>query len=143
MAIKGNTGGRSLIDEKPLIENDPLEAIFALNLGDFLTEHLISTDLMSKINTSVHDKITRLKNQLKELISIYSLDKTLTILGFDSEDDFVIYNSIAKTITQMLEVNACHIYLNPEYIHGMKKIENHDLILMGSSFENLDKNLLK
>ena len=141
---KGSTGGRSLIDDNPnMIENDPLEAIFALNLGDFLTEHLISTDLMSKINTSVHDKITRLKNQLKELISIYSLDKTLTILGFDSEDDFVIYNSIAKTITQMLEVNACHIYLNPEYIHGMKKVEDHDLVLMGSSLENLDKDLLK
>jgi HD-GYP domain-containing protein (c-di-GMP phosphodiesterase class II) len=141
---KGSTGGRSLIDDNSaLIENDPLEAIFALNLGDFLTEHLISTDLMSKINTSVHDKITRLKNQLKELISIYSLDKTLTILGFNSEDDFIIYNSIAKTITQMLEVNACHIYLNPDYIHGMKKSENQDLVLMGSSLENLGKNLLK
>jgi len=144
MAIEGSTGGRSLINDTPaMIENDPLEAIFALNLGDFLTESLISKDLMSKINTSVHDKMTRLKNQLKELISIYSLDKTLTILGFDSEDDFIIYNSIAKTVTQMLEVSACHIYLNPEYVHGMKKSENHDLVLMGSSLKNLDKKLLK
>jgi HD-GYP domain-containing protein (c-di-GMP phosphodiesterase class II) len=144
MTLEGNIGSKSLIDDEPaMIENDPLEAIFALNLGDFLTEHLISNDLMSKINTSVHDKITRLKNQLKELISIYSLDKTLTILGFDSEDDFVIYNSIAKTITQMLEVSACHVYLNPEYIHGIKKIENADLLLMGSSLDDIDKNLLK
>ena len=32
-----------------LFTNDPLEEIFALNLGDFLTEHLISEDLAQKI----------------------------------------------------------------------------------------------
>lgn len=119
------------------LENDPMEAIFALNLGDFLTEHLISKDLLSKINVSVQDKVIRIKNQLKELVSIYSIDKTLTLLGFNSKDDFVIYNSIAKTIAQMLEVDACHIYLTSEYV---KSTENkNDLTLAGCSLAHADK----
>ena len=147
MSIEGMIGGRSVSENPKLtLESDPLEAIFALNLGDFLTETLISDELLTKINSSVQDKIGRLKNQLKELISIYSLDKTLTLLGFDSEEDYIIYNSIAKTITQMLGISACHIYLNPEYIKNYNNLDNSefDLVLMGSSLNKLgsaNKNL--
>ena len=138
MSIEGMIGGQ-LVSESPkiAIESDPLEAIFALNLGDFLTETLISDELLTKINSSVHDKISGLKNQLKELISIYSLDKTLTLLGFDSEDDYIIYNSIAKTIAQMLGISACHIYLNPEYIKILND-SSLNLVLMGSSLNKLN-----
>ena len=38
-----------------ILENDPLEEIFELNMGDFLTEHLINADLASKIGKH-HDK---------------------------------------------------------------------------------------
>lgn len=117
-----------------LIEEDPLEEIFALNLGDFISEHLISEDLASKIGKNVKDKTVSLKNQLKELISIYSLDNTLCVLGFNSKEDYVIYNSIAKTITQMLDMDACHIYLTKENARGLDKT-NNDLILVGSSIE--------
>ena len=52
-----------------LIEGgDPLEEIFALNLGDFISEHLISEDLAKKISTNSKDKREGLKNQLSELI---------------------------------------------------------------------------
>lgn len=125
---------------KVALENDPLEAIFALNLGDFLTEHLISEELVSKISSSVSDKTIKLKNQLKELISIYSLDKTLTILGLDSDEDFVIYNTIAKTITLMLEVDACHIYLINEYTNSSSKF---DLVLTGSSLNKFTNKEIK
>ena len=33
-----------------LLEDDPLEEIFALNLGDFLTEHLINPEFAQKIS---------------------------------------------------------------------------------------------
>ena len=102
--------------QKITIDNDPIEAIFALNMGDFLTEHLISEDLLKKIDTSVKGKIERLKKQLSELISIYSLDNTLMLLGFNSEDECIIYNSIAKTMAQMLDADSCEIYLTPEFI---------------------------
>lgn len=115
-----------------ILENDPMEAIFALNMGDFLTEHLISDDLLSKIDTSVKGKVDRLKGQLQELISIYSLDNTLTLLGFDTKEESVIYNSIAKTIAQMLDVDSCRIYLTPEFIKTTDN--NAELVSMGTSF---------
>ena len=39
-----------------LMDGDPLEEIFALNLGDFVSEHLISEDLAKKISSSAKDK---------------------------------------------------------------------------------------
>ena len=125
--------GRSM----DLIEGDPLEEIFALNLGDFLSEHLISEDLAQKIGKNIKDKSVGLKNQLNELISIYSLDNTLCVLGFSAKEDYIIYNSIAKTIVQMLDMDACHIYLTKENAKGLDKTKN-DLILVGSSIEFKD-----
>lgn len=120
-----------------LIEEDPLEEIFALNLGDFVSEHLISEELAQKIGRNVKDKTESLKNQLKELVSIYSLDNTLCVLGFNSKEDYVIYNSIAKTIGQMLDMDACHIYLSRENAKGLGKSKK-DLMLVGSSVEFKD-----
>lgn len=122
--------GRSM----DLIEGDPLEEIFALNLGDFISEHLISEDLAEKIGKNVKDKAVGLKSQLKELISIYSLDNTLCVLGFSSKEDYIIYNSIAKTIVQMLDMDACHIYLTKENAKGLDKTKN-DLIMVGTSID--------
>ena len=96
-----------------LLEDDPLEEIFALNLGDFFTEHLINPEFVDKISKKAKekDKKQSLKDQLKELISIYSIDNTLSLLGFNNNEDFVIYNSIAKTIKLMLNLVECNIFL--------------------------------
>lgn len=115
-----------------IMENDPLEEFFALNMGDFVSEYLISEDLANKIGKSAKDKTSRLKSQLKELVSIYSLDNTLCVLGFDSKDEYVVYNSIAKTLTQILDVDACHIYLTEEFTKGLT-FDNKFLGLVGSS----------
>jgi len=117
-----------------LVEGDPLEEFFALNMGDFISEYLISDDLASKIGKNQKNKTERLKSQLKELISIYSLDNTLCVLGFNSQDEYVIYNSIAKTLTQILDTDACHIYLTNEFTKGLE-FENKLLGLVGSSVE--------
>ena len=117
-----------------IMENDPLEEIFALNMGDFVSEFLISEDLANKIGKSAKDKTTRLKSQLKELVSIYSLDNTLCVLGFDSKDEYVVYNSIAKTLTQILDVDTCHIYLTEEFTRGLS-FDNKFLGLVGSSVD--------
>jgi len=121
--------------QKITIDNDPIEAIFALNMGDFLTEHLISQDLLKKIDTSVKDKVDRLKKQLSELISIYSLDNTLMLLGFNSEDESIIYNSIAKTVAQMLDADKCEIFLTADFIRSNKA--KNKLIKMGTSEKEL------
>ena len=117
-----------------IMENDPLEEIFALNMGDFVSEFLISEDLANKIGKSAKDKTAKLKSQLKELVSIYSLDNTLCVLGFDSKDEYVVYNSIAKTLTQILDVDACHIYLTEEFTRGLN-FDNKLLGLVGSSID--------
>ena len=51
MAEDKKEEGVSLFSQSAdLIDSDPLEEIFALNLGDFLSEHLISDDLAKKIS---------------------------------------------------------------------------------------------
>ena len=98
-----------------LMEGDPLEEIFALNLGDFISEYLISDELANKIGKDMRSKSEKLISQLKELISIYSLDKTLQVLGFNSKEEYVIYNAIAKTMTHILDTDVCNIYLTKEF----------------------------
>jgi len=127
--------GRSI----DLVEGDPLEEIFALNLGDFISENLISEDLAKKIGNSEKGKTSKLKNQLNELISVYSFNKTLSVIGFNSKDDYVIYNSIAKTMEQILEADACHIYLKKEFACGLDDTDK-DLIFAGSSLD-IDDNI--
>ena len=117
-----------------IMENDPLEEIFALNMGDFVSEFLISEELAGKIGKSNKDKTAKLKSQLKELVSIYSLNNTLCVLGFDSKDEYVVYNSIAKTLTQILDVDACHIYLTEEFTKGLN-LDDKFLGLVGSSID--------
>lgn len=106
-----------------LIDQDPIEELFALNLGDFMAENLISEDLARKIGANVKDKKESLANQLRELISIYSLQNTLCVLSFNSNEEQAIYTSIAHSIVQMLEVTACHIFLD----------KNNELELVGTT----------
>ena len=115
-----------------LTDSDPLEEFFALNLGDFVSEHLISEDLAKKISRNEHDKKERLVNQLSELVSIYSLQNTLCLLNFENRDDYAIYKVIARSIVQMLEVERCNIYLTSEFAKGLAN-PDFDLVLAGSS----------
>ena len=105
--------------EEYLVGADPIEEIFALNMGDFISEHLISEDLAKKISSNVKDKKKRLSDQLRELISIYSLNNTLCVLNFENKEDYAIYTAIAHSIVQMLEVEKCNIYLAKDYARGM------------------------
>jgi HD-GYP domain-containing protein (c-di-GMP phosphodiesterase class II) len=90
--------------------HDPLEAIYALNIGDFVAESFISDELLGKISQRLAGNPNKLKAQLEELIHIYSIDKTLGILGLDTQAGFLIYDSIAATLTQMFQVDACHLF---------------------------------
>lgn len=118
-----NNGVSLFSQSEYLIDQDPIEELFALNLGDFIAENLISEDLARKIGSSSKDKKAGLINQLKELISIYSLQNTLCVLSFNASEEQAIYTSIAYSIVQMLEINACHIYLE----------KNNELELVGTT----------
>ena len=140
MENKDKDTGVSLFgqSEEYFINSDPIEEIFALNLGDFMSEHLISEDLAKKIGSNVKDKKKRLVDQLKELVSIYSLQNTLCVMNFENKADYAIYNAIAHSIVQMLEVEKCNIYLAKDYARGLEH-PDFDLVLVGSSINNLKR----
>ena len=144
MENKDKNTGVSLFgqSEDLLMGADPIEEIFALNLGDFLSEHLISEDLAKKIGKNEKNKKKRLIEQLKELVSIYSLKNTLCVLNFESKDDYAIYTAIAHSIVQMLEVEKCNIYLAKDFARGLDNPE-FDLILVGSSVKNIRRSGFK
>lgn len=133
---KTDNSGVSLFSQSEfLIENDPLEEIFALNLGDFISEHLISEDLAQKIGSNVKDKKSGLLNQLTELISIYSLKNTLCVLNLETKEDYAIYTSIAKSIAQMVDAEVCNIYISKDFAKALDS-KGNELVLAGSSSEN-------
>ena len=138
MENKDKNTGVSLFGQSDeyLIWIDPIEEIFALNLGDFISEELISKDLAEKISSNVKDKRKKLVEQLKELVTIYSMKNTLCVLNFETKEDYAIYTAIANSIIQMFEVEKCNIYLSKDYARGMANPE-FDLILVGSSVENI------
>ena len=105
-----------------LMDLDPIEEMFALNLGDFISESLISEDLAKKISIKSNKK-ERLVNQLKELIDIYSSNNTLCVLDFNKNEEQAIYTSIAKSIVKMVEVIKCIVFL----------IKDKELKIVGSS----------
>lgn len=138
---KNEKNGVSLFTRSDMmIESDPLEELFALNLGDFMVEDLISEDLAKKIGKKEKDKKEGLKHQLEELISIYSLKNTLCVLTFNSKEERAIYTSIAKSIQQMVEIEACGVYLSDKYT-TIENDKETKLILAGSSDNSFDKAL--
>lgn len=125
---KKQTGVSLFGQSEFLVGADPIEEMFALNLGDFLSESLISEDLAKKISTKSNKK-ERLSNQLKELTDIYSSKNTLCVLNFSEHEEHAIYTSIAKSIVQMLEVEDCNILL----------IKDNKLTVIGNSSEKISK----
>src|SRR5271163_265029 len=118
-----------------LDNNNSFEAIFALNMGDFVAEHLISGDLLSKIEHSISNNPERLRKQLEELVQIYSLDNTLSLLGFNSSQEFVLYDSMAMSLAEMFQMDACHLFQTT-----YKEDKEHFLSLTGTSIEGIPKN---
>jgi len=141
--MKNKENGVSLFSQSEfLIDDNPMEELFALNLGDFLSEHLISADLAQKIGSQDKNKRSRLIEQIKELTSIYSSNKTLSLLSIASkEEESAIYDSIAGSIAKMLEIKSCKIYLANEYA---KTNANRKHVLVGKFARfSVEKDLVK
>ena len=126
---KKQTGVSLFGQSERFLGSDPIEEMFALNLGDFISENLISEDLAKKVSAKANKK-ERLQNQLKELIDIYSSKNTLCVLNFSTGEETAIYTSIAKSIVQMLEVEECRIYL----------VKNKELLAVGMSNSSSESN---
>jgi HD-GYP domain-containing protein (c-di-GMP phosphodiesterase class II) len=110
------------------IKNDPMAAIYALSLGDFGVDSLMTDDLKAKLNAQrakrPSNKATntlvlpqtnnglqpqQLHNQLSELVDIYSIDKTMALLGFEADQGYVLFDSVAASLAEMFRADACHL----------------------------------
>lgn len=138
---KMDRGASMFSRSENLFDADPMQEIFELNLGDFMVEHLISEELAQKIGDKAHNKLDNLKKQLKELTTIYSIDKTLSILGFNEKKEHIIYNSIAKTAKQMMSIDNCHIFLSNDNCH--KKGNENTIHLVGTSIDNISQSQIE
>ncbi len=112
------------------LSSDPMEAIYALNIGDFMAESFISDELLDKISERLAHEPDKLRAQLEELVHIYSMDKTLAILGFDPSEGFILYDSITRTLAGMFQVDACHLFQTAQ-----KETGESFLSLTGTSLE--------
>jgi hypothetical protein len=106
----GSQDGSFSSENDSALGHDPIDAILALNIGDFIAENFISDELLNRISHRLADDPSQLKAQLEELIQIYSIDKTLGILGLDAECGFLIYDSIASSLAGLFEADACHLF---------------------------------
>lgn len=107
----------------------------ALNIGDFLVEHFISDDLLGKISDRIGQDSQKLIRQLVELTEIYSVEKTLGILGGAGEltpesKTLIHYDDIAHTLTKVFQVDQCQIFLKGQ---SVDQLAPDNLILVGTS----------
>lgn len=109
-ATLDNTNESPVTTHAEELSRDPLEAIYALNIGDFVADSFISDELLDKISHRLADDPAKLRAQIEELIHIYAMDKTLGVLGLDARQGFLIYDSVATTLAQMFQVDACHLF---------------------------------
>ena len=90
MTDKDEIGASLFSRTLDIMENDPLEEIFALNMGDFVSEYLISEDLAKKIGKSAKDKTARLKS-LPYLSRLRATQKGFHIQAFLPISDLCRY----------------------------------------------------
>ncbi|MEM0950903.1 MAG: HD domain-containing phosphohydrolase [Cyanobacteria bacterium P01_H01_bin.74] len=97
------------------LRNNPLDAIYALNIEDFISETFISKALLDKINVQVSQNPQKLTAQIRELMVLYPLEHMLACLGYPSNADEtpeMPLNGVAKTICQYFSAEACFILSN-------------------------------
>lgn len=128
---------KSLANPDAFQQGNSLEAIYALNIGDFVLEHFISDDLRQKIHDRLGQEPDKLKRQLAELIDIYSVDKTLGILGGLSAPDLgpagPTYDAIAATLCDMFQADACHLFQKGTIGMTSAEASSQKLCLLGTS----------
>ena len=95
-----------------LLEDDPLEEIFALNLGDFFAEHLITPEFAGKISRKAKEK-----DKKQVLIQVYQFVKyRLLSLIIDVLLMYVFVelikmdDMIAKVINQVIVIVLNYVF---------------------------------
>jgi HD-GYP domain-containing protein (c-di-GMP phosphodiesterase class II) len=107
---------------------DPLDAIFALNIGDF-SPHADAQQLCAQLRHRQPDDPSHLRRQIEELVDYYSFEKSLQALGFSPNPRGVALDTLASAMTSFFEATACHIF------HRVT-VQQSQLVLVGSAPAN-------
>lgn len=89
---------------------DPMAALYAMNLGDFVADSFISEELAERISSRALSEPDKIKSQLQELVELYSLDKTLNILGFQAQEERLVYDGMSQSLNVMFQTQGCHLF---------------------------------
>ena len=109
-----------------LFSEEGLEALYALNMGDFLSDTVFSSDMAGRLQHRAQNEPSRIEKQIEELVELYSMDKALGVMGGNWTE---LYASIATTLKQMLQAQQCSLFKRAD--------EESPLSLQGSSEQTL------
>ena len=125
MTDKEEMGASLFSRSLDLMEDDPLEEIFALNIGDFVSEYLISEDLANRI-FKLKEEYTNPLDFIKLLQSknytYSSISRALThiILGLKQEDAFRL--SWDDKYTELCKQQNIEIFKHVKFDLPMPKV---------------------
>jgi HD-GYP domain-containing protein (c-di-GMP phosphodiesterase class II) len=105
-----------------------------LNLGDFVSENLISEGLARRLQRRVQNEPEQLRLQLQELVSLYSLEKTLNVVlsskteaaALGVSPKRLMHNAMCATLATLFQAEGCHLF---EFVNN----ETTGLTLQGST----------
>ncbi|MEB3206984.1 MAG: HD domain-containing phosphohydrolase [Vampirovibrionales bacterium] len=95
--------------QPPKSSDNPLNALYALNWERIVGDDFMSSDLLDKISRRAASDPEKLRRQLRELIDLYAIERTLSVMGFDPGAGYVIYDSIADTLRAIFKTHGCFI----------------------------------
>ena len=97
MVDKEELGASLFSRSLDIMENDPLEEIFALNMGDFVSEFLISEELATKIGKSAKESNAFLmQNNLITTMIKQNIENQLCFIKYLTKYLLKTYFSLSK-----------------------------------------------
>lgn len=101
--------------------HDPFEAIFALNMGEFLVEDFISNSLLDRIELNIATRPEKLDRQLEELVRLYAPANILSVLHWrageaqamtpeQQREPGAYHHHAIEALSYLLGLNACRLY---------------------------------
>lgn len=100
---------------------NPAYSVDALDIGAMATAHLMSDELVAKIQAVKNKRVQlgwneldTLQAQIKEYAGIYTLDNTLSVLSFLSgteHKETSLLNQVTHTLQQLFKMDVCHLFL--------------------------------
>ena len=84
---------------------------------------------LTELDVSQNKKLTTLtcnNNQLEELVSVYSMNNTLSVIGFNSKDDYIVYNSVMVDVKDKKKIDKVRDEIEDKVDNAKAIVYNED-----------------